>query len=189
VEAKGTLVLYTLLAAMTPAYADASSSADSIPEPTELSVAIQTGATLLRTRAAGKIRSSDATAELSAIEVASQGDQPIRGLKISLRSLSATHELYLGEFELQHFRLELAELESQFADFHSHCEATGSCVTGVARCRPSQTEAQAFCPMIYTTSAFLKGFGLSTSRQSFLFPFVPPEKFLNAIDAAAKALD
>jgi hypothetical protein len=184
------LILCTLLAAMASAHAHADSNGElSIPEPTQLSVAMKAGAKTVWTHSAGEIRSSDATAVLTAIEVAEQDGQRANGIWISLRNLDSADDLDLSEFELRQFRTELAELESRFAEFASRCEATHSCVSGVARCRPSQTEPQAYCPGIYTTSSFLAGFGLSTTHHSFVFPFVRPEKFLISVDSAVEALD
>jgi hypothetical protein len=116
--------------------------------------------------------------------------QVLRGIIVSLSSPSATDELYLGEPELQLLQDELAELAAilESEGFASRCEAINTCVTGIARCRPSQSVIQAYCPGIYTTPGSQEGFALATPRQSFLFPSFGLRGFMSLVEAAALAL-
>jgi hypothetical protein len=187
--ARGILIPCLLLAAAAGARAQNQSIAESsIPEPTDLSVAaLQTGVTLVWSQVVGQIQSTGANAVITAVELTSRDGQRIHGVTVSLSSADATDKLYLGGFELLRFRDELAELAS--VGLGTPCEAINSCVTGIARCRPSQTVLQAYCPWVYTTSTSEEGFGLSTPRHSFQFPSISPSKFIVAADSAIDALD
>jgi hypothetical protein len=56
----------------------------------------------------------------------------------------------------------------------SSCTAKNTCVRGVARCRPSQTETQAICPSYYYTADGRQGMQLATPRHAFDYPYVEP---------------
>lgn len=186
----GTLCLLLLAVAPVNGRCESAASA-SIPEPTELSVvATRTDARLLWSRDVDWIRSADAKAAITAIEVAGQEGQRIPGISISLSSSDAVDTLYLAESELHRFLDELAELASSVELAGStRCEATTYCLTGIARCRPSQAIPQAFCPGIFTSPTRESGFALSTPRRSFMFPSVGPSNFAAAMRSAARALE
>jgi hypothetical protein len=90
-------------------------------------------------------------------------------VSITCDNSTASDQIYIPESLISQLRGELQEIEST-RQYDDECQAKYRCVTGIARCRPSQTEKQAFCPGRYSTPTSEAGFVLSTPRSSFYFP-------------------
>lgn len=156
----------------------------SVPEPTQLhAVATAAGSELVWSEALGDIKSDDAIAEISAIEVERPNGDQVRGVKIALENSTTSDHVYITDSLLGSFRDELQELENT-RQYYGKCQAKYRCVHGIARCRPSTTEKQAYCPGRYSTPNSEGGFVLSTPRNSFSFPSVDASQ-LDALIAEA----
>jgi hypothetical protein len=131
----------------------------------------------------GEIKSADANAEISAIEVEGPDGERVRGVSIVLENSTTTDQIYITDSLLSNFRNELQEIEFT-RQFDNECQAKNRCIHGIARCRPSQTEVQAYCPGRYSTPESEGGFVLSTPRNSFSFPSVDGSQ-LDALIAEA----
>jgi hypothetical protein len=157
----------------------------SVPEPTRLhSVALADGSKLVWSELVGEIGSSDAHATVSVVEVESAKGEQVRGMKIMLENSASTDQIYLTDSLLSNFQEELGFLDFS-RQFDDECQAKHLCMHGIARCRPSQTERQAYCPGRYATPNSEEGLSLSTPRHSFKFPSVGTEQ-LSALTSDAK---
>jgi hypothetical protein len=144
----------------------------SVPEPTRLqAVATAAGSKLVWSEVVGNIHTADANAEVSAIEVEESNGDRVRGVSIALANSTISDRIYVPDNLLSNLRNELQEIEFT-RQFDSECEAKYRCVHGIARCRPSQTERQAYCPGRFSTPTSEVGLVLSTPRSSFSFPAV-----------------
>lgn len=161
----------------------------SVPEPTQLHiVASADGSELVWSESLGHIRSVDAIAAITAIEVEGLDRERVRGVKIILESSTSSDEIYITDGLLSSLRDELQELEYT-RRFDSKCQARYRCVHGIARCRPSQTERQAYCPGRYSTPNSEGGFVLSTPRSSFSFPSVESAQLDTLISEAVQVFE
>ena len=159
----------------------------SVSEPTRLSdVALDAGAD---TRAVGTqalVESRESIAQIAAVLLRSHGEHH-RGVRVSLKNPSQVDELYIDVGEAAQLRDEFGSFE-KWLERTPTCQAISLCVEGVARCRPSQTVRQAYCPSAYSTPQGERGVFLSTPRHSFRFPSTEPSAFVHAIDAAIAEL-
>ena len=161
----------------------------SVPEPTQLhKVAFADGAKPVWSEPLGEIESSDARATVSVIEVESPEGEQVRGMKIMLENSTSTDQIYLTESLLSNLQEELEFLEFS-RQFDDECQARNLCVHGIAKCRPSQTVRQAYCPGRYATPNSEEGLILSTPRHSFKFPSVGTEQLSALIGEAIQALE
>ena len=109
----------------------------SVPEPTELhTVASADGSEVVWSEFLGEIKSADASATLTAIEIEGPDGEQVRGVLITLANAASTDQIYVTDGLLANLRNELQELEFT-RQFNSECEAKYRCVHGIARCRPS----------------------------------------------------
>ena len=162
----------------------------SVPEPTQLHrVASVAGSELVWSEVLGEIKSADANAEISAIEVKGPNGDRVRGVSITVESSMSSDQIYITVSLLSNFRNELQELEFLRQFFDSRCQAKYRCVHGIARCRPSQTEQQAYCPGRFSTPDSEGGFVLSTPRNSFSFPSVDAAQLDDLIGEAMQVLE
>ncbi len=184
------LFLGSLLVAFSSVPArDQSARETSVPEPTRLhTIASADGSKLVWSELLGRIESSDARATVSVIEVESPEEERVRGMKIMLENSRSTDQIYLTESLLSVLQEELEFLEFS-RQFDDECQAQRFCMHGIARCRPSQTVRQAYCPGRYTTANSEEGLSLSTPRHSFKFPSVGTEHLNALIDEAIQALE
>jgi hypothetical protein len=160
-----------------------------IPDPTQLQTAVLGDSSeLVWSEALGKIESADASATVSAIEVAGPDGERVRGVKVFLENSASTDQIYLTDSLLSDFRDALQELEFT-SQFDGECQARYRCIHGIARCRPSQPERQAYCPARYSTPDGEKGLILSTPRHSYLFPSVGPAQLDALISEAVQVLE
>lgn len=161
----------------------------SVPEPTRLhATASADGSKLVWSELIGDIESSDAHATVSVIEVESlQGDR-IRGMKIMLENSTSTDQIYITENLLFNFRDEIEHLKNS-RQFYEKCEAKHLCMQGIARCRPSQSERQAYCPGRYSTPDAEEGLNLTTPRHTFMFPAVGTKQLITLIGEAIEMLE
>ncbi|NOR35941.1 MAG: hypothetical protein GQ577_04260 [Woeseiaceae bacterium] len=161
----------------------------SVPEPTQLhTVASADGSEDIWSEFLGEIKSVDANAAITAIEVKGPDGERIRGVKITLENSTVSDQIYITDSLLSNLRDELQELEFT-RQFDSECQAKYRCVHGIARCRPSQTERQAYCPGRYSTPNSEGGFVLSTPRNSFSFPSVEATQLDTLISKAVQVFD
>ena len=161
----------------------------SVPESTHLlKVGFADGAKPVWSEPLGQIESSDARATVSVIEVESREGEKVRGMKIMLENSTTTDQFYLTEGLLSNFQEELEFLEHS-RQFDDECQARDICVHGIARCRPSQTVRQAYCPGRYATPNSEEGLIVSTPRHSFKFPSVGTEQLSALIGEAIRALE
>jgi hypothetical protein len=161
----------------------------SVPEPTRLhTVASADGSELIWSEFLGEIKSVDANAAITAIEVQGPDGERVRGVKITLENSTLSDQIYITDSLLSNLRDELQELEST-RQVNSKCRAKYRCVHGIARCRPSETERQAYCPGRYSTPNSEGGFVLSTPRNSFSFPSVDATQLDTLISEAVQVFD
>ena len=149
----------------------------SVAEPTELhTVASADGSEVVWSEFIGEIKSADANAAVTAIQVEERDGKRIRGVLTRLETAVSADEIYITEASLSSLRNELQEIEYT-RKFDIECEAKNRCVHGIARCRPSQTVRQAYCPGRYSTANSEEGFVLSTPRSTFSFPSIGAAQF------------
>ena len=189
-ETRVFVILGTLACAFSSVLAESQLAEEiSVPEPTQLhTVATATDSKLIWAEALGDIKSTDANAAITAIEVEGSDGERVRGLKIVLENSTSSDQLYITDSLLANLREELQELEYT-RQFYGKCQAKFRCVHGIARCRPSQTERQAYCPGRFSTPDSEGGFGLSTPRSYFLFPSVEAAKFDAVISEAIQLFE
>lgn len=162
---------------------------NSIPEPTQFSVVVSdAGEDAIVVDGPIRIGSDDSKVNLTVIEVATADGKRLRGVRLLLQNASQDDNLYLDANQVDQLRDEFAGLEQWF-ERDETCGAVKECVQGVARCRPSQTVRQAFCPGFYSTSDGERGVLISTPRYSFRFPSMEPSVFVEAVDAAIGELN
>ena len=155
---------------------------DSIPEPTQLSSLVsKSGVEIVKIGNPGRIESSNSTAEISAIEVVAYGGDRQRGAKLVLESPEQSDWIYMDVDEISQLRDEFVNFDSWY-ETGMQCEAISMCIFGVARCRPSQAELQAYCPAVYSTPDGKLGLWLSTPRGSFQFPSLRTDVIIDAIN-------
>jgi hypothetical protein len=160
----------------------------SMPEPTVLSrVAAESGSRLISSTNVRRIVSDNASAVLAAVAFEDRDSRSVRGLRLSLSSADGTDELYLDEEVLEDLSREFADLDGWY-DQERVCPVD-SCVFGVARCRPSQTNLQAFCPSVHSKGTSERSTSIATPRQSFQFPAVRPSTIAVAVAAAIAELE
>lgn len=154
-----------------------------IPEPTELGrTALSPGAEIRAISAPVSVESRESSAEVTAVEIRAADGKRHCGLRMTLRNAGQTELVYLAVDQAAQLREEFSGFEASYAS-SSRCEATHMCVEGVARCRPSQTVRQAFCPSAYSTLQGERGVYLSSSHTAFKFPLTPASKFVSAIES------
>lgn len=185
------LLILGLLVHVSPSFATGNGLAEevSVPEPTELHIVVSTGdSELVWSEYIGEIMSDQATASVSVIEVEGPNDKQVRGVLIVLLDASSEDEIYVTDTLLPGLRKELQQLEYT-RQFDIECQSRNRCIHGIARCRPSQTERQAYCPGRYSTKDSEEGFILSTLTKTFWFPSVEAAQFDLLISQAIQALD
>lgn len=156
----------------------------SIPEPTELgSITLSPGAEIRTIGAQISVGSRASNAQIAAVEVRTSDGKRQCGLRIALENSGKVDLVYLAVKEAAQLRAEFAGFDASYSS-SSRCEAISMCVEGVARCRPSQTVRQAYCPSVYATAQGERGVYLSSPRSAFRFPLTPASQFVSAIDAA-----
>ncbi len=161
----------------------------SVPEPTQLHTVAEAGSSVLVwSELLGEIKSADSTATVLAIEVEGPDGERVRGVKISLGNSTSSDQIYITVSLLASLRDELQELEYT-RQWYGKCQAKYRCSHGIARCRPSTTEKQAYCPGRYSTPNSEEGFVLSTPRSSFSFPSVEPAQIDALISEAVQVFE
>ena len=161
----------------------------SVPEPTQLHTAAEAdGSVLVWSELLGEINSADSTATVLAIEVEGPDGERVRGVKISLENSTSSDQIYVTESLLANFQDELQELEYT-RQWYGKCKAKYRCSHGIARCRPSTTERQAYCPGRFSTPNSEGGFVLSTPRNTFSFPSVEPLQLDALISDSVQAFE
>jgi hypothetical protein len=156
----------------------------SMPEPTVFAAAAAHPAAAMRVVGSpSRIESDDSIAEIAAVELVGSRGEEQHGVRVTLERRSVRDRIYLGAADARQLRDELTSLNGATA----LCDAK-SCVHGIARCRPSQAEPQAYCPSVYKTRDGESGVGLSTPRSSFRFPSVQATAFADAIETTIAQL-
>lgn len=186
--------LFVILGTLTCAFSSVPAKSQlaeeiSVPEPTQLhTVATAAGSELVWSEIVGDIKSADANAEVAAIEVEGPNGDRVRGVSITLENSTTSDQICIPDSLLSKFRNELQEIEFT-RQFDSECQAKYRCVHGIARCRPSQTEKQAYCPGRFSTPTSEGGLVLSTPRNSFSFPTVDATQLDALIGEAVQVLE
>lgn len=163
----------------------------SISEPTPLqSLAMKPESEFVWSKEVTRIESTRSTATVSAIEVEGADGELLRGILVELENGEASDAFYIDGEHVRQFMSELAQLEPSQPPGESKtpCRAKNTCRGGVARCRPSQTIPQAYCPEFYTTADLEEGIFLWTPRDYFRFPWIRPSALFAAIAQATDAL-
>jgi hypothetical protein len=161
----------------------------SVPEPTQLHTAAESdGSVLVWSEILGEINSADSTATILAIDVEVPDGERSRGVKISLRNSTSSDQIYVPESLFSNLQAELREIEI-WRHHIGKCQAKVQCVQGIARCRPSETEEQAYCPGRFSTPNSEGGFVLSTPRGTFSFPSVEASQFNALISDAIQVFE
>ena len=186
--------LFVFLSSLTCAFSSVPAESQlaeeiSVPEPTQLhTVASGDGSELVWSEFLGDIKSVDANAAITAIEVVGPDGERVRGVKISLENSTSSDQIYITDSLLASLRDELQELEYTL-QWYGKCQAKYRCSHGIARCRPSTTERQAYCPGRYSTPNSEGGFVLSTPRNSFSFPSVDATQLDTLISEAVQVFE
>ena len=153
----------------------------SIPDPTELSVIASSENTSItevgnHTLVAG----GDTIAEVSAVRIEVSGEDGKKGVQLSIFQGDSADSILLDVPQAAKFMEDLLNFQSAYRNGNV-CPAREMCVQGVARCRPSQTEAQAICPAYYSRPDGSQGIRISTPRHTFDFPYVEPAVLAEAV--------
>lgn len=160
---------------------------DSVPAPTVLESRVVAHEVEVSDVAPTHALSSEETrATLTAIAAKGQGGDTIRGAQLSLVDDAAHGVLYLDYAQLVRFRDEYADM-TRWYERQTPCGATVRCVQGVARCRPSNTIPQAWCPGFFTTPDGERGALIGTPNGTFEFPGVSPAELAALADEALAA--
>ena len=77
---------------------------------------------------------------------------------------------------------------SLFRPVAGRCGSEGECVTGVARCRPSQTEPQLLCPAVYDTPRGESGMLLRAQTVEYRFPSIVPGDIYRVLHPAIECV-
>lgn len=156
------------------------------PEPTLLEVwARQPGLLISKSKEVGRVDSTDAQAVITALVIEAPQSNPsrVRGIRIDLRNAISTDRIYVEENQLVHLKYELDSMKCSVASMRRESGAAHR-VFGIARCRPSQTVPQAYCPSYYV-GPDSEGLSLSTfSGHNFRFPSKKPSAIADAIGRA-----
>ena len=178
--------VYRLLAFSFVLHIAASALAQSIPDPTDSSaMAVDADSQVLIVNEVSEIRSSEARALVTIVELGPD-DRRQLGIRLLLENDSGSDEVYLDSTQATQFSNELAGLNT---DYDSDGNCSGLCYHGIARCRPSQSVDQAYCPETYRTVDEERGLRLRTPRQSFRYPATRPTVFADAMSEAVGQLD
>ncbi len=145
----------------------AATLATSIPHPTDLERLADTSEAILTQRSSlGEMRVGESEALIDVVSVESATGQGVQGIRLRLQNSKTRSVIYLDEAEVNVLIADLNSLEPL-----TTCSAGRSCISSVARCRPSQTERQALCPSYYySVQSQEHGLGLRTPSGSFHFP-------------------
>lgn len=155
----------------------------SIPAPTAISaLAAEKASDVTVTGRSITIKSNESSAEVTLIEIATANGEAVIGVMLKLQSPDQEDALYLDPDQADQIREEFVDL-ARWYKRNEKCGAQRQCVHGIARCRPSQTIQQAFCPGFFSTPGGERGVIVSTPHGSFRFPSVEPAKFANAIES------
>jgi hypothetical protein len=158
----------------------------SAPEPTQLEVwAGQSGSRITKSEEVGRIESADAQAVITAVVAERPHNAPsyVRGVRIDLRNASSTDQIYVDESKLVYLKHELDGMDCGVARMRNESGAIHR-IHGIARCRPSQSVPQAYCPGYYIGPES-EGLSVSTfSGGSFRFPSIRPSLLADAIGRA-----
>ncbi len=157
-----------------------------IPEPTAFeTIAKQRGTTIILSEEVGRVESSDSRAIITALILENSYYRPsrVRGIRIDLRNASASDHIFVEESELVQLKYELVGMDCGIARMRNQTGSTYR-MNGIARCRPSQTIPQAFCPGYYIAPES-EGLALSTfNGGNFKFPSARPAALAGAIGRA-----
>jgi hypothetical protein len=179
------LLLAVLLAALAVAGSAHEFDESSVPEPTRLAVvASRLDARIVKIGDTQRVDSNDAVAEIAAIEVRA-GSGRERGVRIDLRNEGVADSLYLDTAQADRLVADLAHFDDWSA---RACDRGTHCTFGIARCRPTQTDTQAFCPAVYTTREGGWGLTFGTPSGNFRFPGVSSSQWSGALAMALKSL-
>lgn len=159
----------------------------SVAEPTTLAIAVANAAHgAVQLEALGEVSSSDANARILLVAVSSATSVEVRGLLVEIEDGEASDRVYLPEELLQELQRELQGFAGR--DRAQDCSAQHMCMYGIARCRPSQTVKQAWCPGRYVRPGVEEGLMISTARHRFMFPSVDSTAIANLFAAAIDKL-
>lgn len=125
-------------------------------------------------------------AEIDVVGITTGSGAYQTGVRVVLVGYSSTSDaLFLDRSQAAQLRDELIGVASYRGEVEHFC--AGNCELGIARCRPSQAEPQAWCPGFYLSSSGDRGLALSTPRRSFRFSSMGAgaEPFVDLLDVAA----
>jgi hypothetical protein len=159
------------------------------PEPTQLELWMgHPGSRITTSEVVGKVESADADAVITALIIENPRSDPtqLRGIRIDLSNDAATDRIFVDEGDLVYRKDEFDSMACSVPGVQDEAGAAIR-VHGIARCRPSQTIPQAYCPGYYITHDSVS-FRLSTfSGRNFTFPAQAPAALANAIGRAMDA--
>lgn len=161
----------------------------SIADPTELAtVTARTGTEIAIVGAELEVESDISKAGFALVRIRQPGGAIQYGTRMGLLGEEAEDALFLDASETGQLRDELTSFDMEYQAGTS-CAALSRCVHGVARCRPSQLQRQAFCPSVYSTPDGQRGIAIRTPRATFEFPNVEPAVMVNAVEAVIGSLE
>lgn len=115
-------------------------AAESIPTPTKLEAALaQPGAVVETEIELGQVSSSGVEFAVYEVTVKAASGEVLNGIKIHLTNPSGSEDVFLESERVPLLLKELQEIEN--CKLYYSCEG----YFGIARCRPSQPEPQAYC--------------------------------------------
>lgn len=158
-----------------------SSDDTSIPEPTELSaIASSENSSITKIGNHTLVAGGDTVAEISTVSIEVSGKDGAMGVQLLITEGDQADRVLLDFVQATKLMEELYSFQSVYKS-GKLCTAREMCIRGVARCRPSQPEAQAICPGYYSRPDGSQGIRISTPRHTFDFPYVEPAVYAEAV--------
>ena len=173
------IVVFFLGLAISNALVAQSDDENSIAEPTRLGgIASDPATEIIAVGESSSLESDRAIANFTTVEF-SLGAERERGFRLALEYDDDSDLLYLDYAQAAQLRDELAGFDGWR---ERACGGARNCVFGVARCRPSQSVRQAFCPSIYRQDGEV-GVSISTPGNVYPFPSLDASELADAIAA------
>jgi len=157
---------------------------ESVPSPTKLEVTLrQMGSVIASEVELGTISTSKAELGISEISVKTGQGDVLKGIKIHLSDISSSDVVFLESERVSIFIQELKEI--------GNCQRHSACVGyfGIARCRPSQPEPQAYCLENYKISESDYGTLIRTPKGWFKLNQILATTLIEVVNQYGKSSD
>ncbi len=154
----------------------------SVPEPTILKTASLAIDAVVASERLGSLGADASTIVVHKVHVTSANESSQRGVLLVLESEESSDEVWLPAALLPQAVAELDHLKESNRLF-GRCESP-RCIRGIARCRPSQSELQAFCPGMVVTREGSRSLSIRTPRHGFILPDATPDGLARLLEAS-----